>query len=102
LCENTPPFGRRVSTQFLVFPISTRVDVTVYQHGKCFIFVKHELVVRARQLDSVAQLVRAMHRNLRFDSLGLINVFKFTLNSFHPQNTWDNNNSYVVVLHSNK
>ena len=35
LCENTPPSGRRVSTQFLVFPIST------YQHGKCFIFVKH-------------------------------------------------------------
>ena len=27
LCENTPPFGRRVSTQFLVFPISTRVDI---------------------------------------------------------------------------
>ena len=41
LCENTPPFGRRVSTQFLVFPISTRVDITVYQHGKCFIFVKY-------------------------------------------------------------
>ena len=40
LCENTPPFGRRVSTQFLVFPISTRVDITVYQHGKCFIFLK--------------------------------------------------------------
>ena len=40
LCENTPPFGRRVSTQFRVFPISTRVDITVYQHGKCFIFVK--------------------------------------------------------------
>jgi hypothetical protein len=40
LCENTPPFGRRrVSTQFLVFPIPTRVDITVYQHGKCFIFV---------------------------------------------------------------
>jgi hypothetical protein len=37
LCENTPPFGRRVSTQILVFPISTRVDITVYQHGKCFI-----------------------------------------------------------------
>jgi hypothetical protein len=30
-------FGRRVSTQFLVFPISTRVDITLYQHGKCFI-----------------------------------------------------------------
>ncbi len=40
LCENTPPFGRRVSTQFLIFPISTRVDITVYQHGKCFIFLK--------------------------------------------------------------
>ena len=39
LCENTPPCGRRVSTQFLVFPISTRVDITVYQHGKCFIFL---------------------------------------------------------------
>jgi hypothetical protein len=44
LCENTPPFGRRVSTQFLVFPISTPVDITVYQHGKCFIFVKYMLV----------------------------------------------------------
>ena len=32
-----------VSTQFLVFPISTRVDITVYQHGKCFIFVKYEI-----------------------------------------------------------
>jgi hypothetical protein len=27
LCENTPPFGRRVSTQFIVFPIPTRVDI---------------------------------------------------------------------------
>ena len=40
LYENTPPCGRRVSTQFLVFPISTRVDITVYQHGQCFIFLK--------------------------------------------------------------
>jgi hypothetical protein len=44
LCENTPPFWRRVSTQFLVFPIFTRVDITVYQHGKCFIFVKYSFV----------------------------------------------------------
>ena len=29
LCENTPPFGRRVSTQFLVVPIPTRVDINV-------------------------------------------------------------------------
>ena len=41
LCENTPPCGSRVSTQFLVFPISTRVDITVYQHGKCFLFLKY-------------------------------------------------------------
>ena len=34
LCENT------ISAQFLVFLISTRVDITVYQHGKCFIFLK--------------------------------------------------------------
>ena len=33
LYENTAPCGRRVSTQFLVFPISTRVDITVYQYG---------------------------------------------------------------------
>ena len=31
LCENTPPCGHQVSTQFLVFPISTRVDITVYR-----------------------------------------------------------------------
>ena len=46
LCENTPPFGRRVSTQFLVFPISTRVNITVYQHGKCFIFLKYRLPIQ--------------------------------------------------------
>ena len=45
LCENTPPLGRRVSTQFLVFPIFSCVDITVYQHGKCLIFVKYILVV---------------------------------------------------------
>ena len=44
LYENTPAWGRRVSTQFLVFPISTRVDTTVYQHGKCFIFLKHKTI----------------------------------------------------------
>ena len=42
LCENTPLCGCRVSTQFLVFPISTRVDITVYQYGKCFIFLKYK------------------------------------------------------------
>ena len=30
-----------VKTQFLVFPISTRVVITAYQHGKCFIFLKY-------------------------------------------------------------
>ena len=30
----------RASAQFLVFPISTRVDVTVYLHAKCLIFLK--------------------------------------------------------------
>ena len=34
--------GRRVSTQFLVFPISTRVDITacISTRKKCFIFLK--------------------------------------------------------------
>ena len=40
LCGNTTPEGRSVFTQFRVFPISTSVDITVYQYGKkCFIFV---------------------------------------------------------------
>jgi hypothetical protein len=38
LCGNTTPGGRIVFTQFRVFPISTSVDITVYQYGKCFIF----------------------------------------------------------------
>ena len=39
LRENTPPLGRCASTQFLVFPISTRVDITVYQHGNILYFL---------------------------------------------------------------
>ena len=49
LYENTPLCGRRVSTQFLVFPISTRVDITVYQHGKCFIFLKYNIKTRTKE-----------------------------------------------------
>ena len=36
LCGNTTPEGRIVFTQFRVFPISTSVDITLYQHGKMF------------------------------------------------------------------
>ena len=43
LCENTSLCGLRVSTQILVFMISTRVDITVYQNGKRFIFLKYKL-----------------------------------------------------------
>jgi hypothetical protein len=46
LCENTPPSGVAYSTQFLVFPFPTRVDITVYQHGKCFIFVKYRIIFK--------------------------------------------------------
>ena len=43
-CVKTiPPCERPVSTQFSFFPISTRVGITVYQHGKCFIFLKYDL-----------------------------------------------------------
>ncbi len=38
LCGNTTPEGRSVFTQFRVFPIFPSVDITIYQHGKCFIF----------------------------------------------------------------
>ena len=33
-----------VSTQCLVFPISTSVDITVYQHGKSFMFLKDHTI----------------------------------------------------------
>jgi hypothetical protein len=36
LCENTTPEGQSVFTQFRVFPISTSVDITIYQYGKKF------------------------------------------------------------------
>ena len=37
-CVKSLPHGHHVSTQFLVFPICTHVDITVYQH----IFVKND------------------------------------------------------------
>ena len=40
LCGNTTPAERSVFTKFRVFPISTSVDITVYQHRKkCFIYI---------------------------------------------------------------
>ena len=47
LCENTPPCGRRVSTQYLIFPISTRVDITVYNTENILYFlnIQYEYVV---------------------------------------------------------
>ena len=41
LCGNTTPAGRSVFTQFLVFPIFTSFDITVYQYGTnvlCFFY----------------------------------------------------------------
>ena len=43
LCGNTTPAGRSVFTQFRVFPIFTSVDITVYQHGKCFLFLNYHM-----------------------------------------------------------
>jgi hypothetical protein len=36
LCGNTTPEGWSVFTQYRVFPMSTSVDITVYQYGKKF------------------------------------------------------------------
>ena len=38
LCGNTTPEGR-ISTQFRVFPISTSVDITIYQYGKNVLYL---------------------------------------------------------------
>ena len=44
--ENTSPCGRRVSTQFLVFPIFTSVDITVYQYGKNVLYFFYNIAQR--------------------------------------------------------
>ena len=42
--KNSKLCGNCVFTQFRVFPIFTSVDITVYQHGKCFIFLKYNQI----------------------------------------------------------
>jgi hypothetical protein len=39
--------------QFLVFSISTRVDITVYQHGKCFVFVNYKTFLSFISFDCI-------------------------------------------------
>ena len=54
LCGNTTPEGRSVFlgtrlsvfTQFRVFPISTSVDITVYQHGKNVLYLFYNIAQR--------------------------------------------------------
>ena len=46
LCGNTTPEGRSVFKQFRVFPISTSVDITVYQHGKNVLYLFYNIVQR--------------------------------------------------------
>ena len=43
---NTPPCGRRVSTQFRVFPIFTSVHITVYQYGKNVLYFFYNIAQR--------------------------------------------------------
>jgi hypothetical protein len=46
LCGNTTPGGRSVFTQFRVFPISTSVDITVYQYGKNVLYLFYNIAQR--------------------------------------------------------
>ena len=46
LCRNTTPAGRSVFTQFRVFPIFTRVDITVYQYGKNVLYFFYNIAQR--------------------------------------------------------
>ena len=43
LCRNTMPEGRSVFTQFRVFPISTSVDITIYQYGKNVLYLFYNI-----------------------------------------------------------
>ena len=46
LCGNTTPEGRSVFTQFRVFPISTSVDITIYQYGKNVLYLFYNIAQR--------------------------------------------------------
>jgi hypothetical protein len=50
LCGNATPegrsVGRRVFTQFRVFPVSTSVDITVYQYGKNVLYLFYNIAQR--------------------------------------------------------
>ena len=46
LCGNTTPEGRSVFTQFRVYPISTSVDITVYQYGKNVLYLFYSIAQR--------------------------------------------------------
>ena len=46
LCGNTTPEGRSVFTQFRVFPISTSVDITIYQNGKNVLYLFYNIARR--------------------------------------------------------
>ena len=47
LCGNTTPEGGSVFTQFQVFPISTSVDITVYQYGKNVLYFFYNIAQRS-------------------------------------------------------
>ena len=46
LCGNTTPEGLSVFTQFRVFPISTSVDITVYQYEKNVLYLFYSMAQR--------------------------------------------------------
>ena len=46
LCGNTMPEGQSVFTQFRVFPISTSVDITIYQYRKYVLYLFYNIAQR--------------------------------------------------------
>jgi hypothetical protein len=56
LCGNTTPLGRSVFTQFRVFPISTSVDITIYQYGKNVLYLFYNIAQRNIKTVSVLTL----------------------------------------------
>ena len=49
--ENTTPKGRSVFIQFRIFPTSTSVVITVYQHGKNVLYLFYNIAMsKARRI----------------------------------------------------
>ena len=73
--------------EIVVFPISTRVDITVYQHGKCFIFVKYKCWNRLPTQKRHRLVTRFLFYQLTVKTLPFSRQLRLKNGNFFARNT---------------